>query len=197
MPKRRTQKIGGSQEINPDDVTLSGDKLLADTQTLDQIISGPERRNQTAIFSSLLGQFNNLSRESIENINKIRRDILYLEQNKYKIEQRHQDKFDDKKKGLEELIMEETKLNDSIEKLIDKHNSLLSQLKKRNELFFANIRKKKDMSSDYLRTSIYDDDIRELYPMSGGGKSKKKKRKFKKHSKKSLKKRILKRNKFK
>ena len=93
-----------------------------------------------------------------------------------------------KKKGLEQLIMEETKLNDSIEKLIDKHNSLLSQLKKRNELFFANIRKKKDMSSDYLRTSIYDDDIRELYPMSGGGKSKKKKRKFKKHSKKSLKK---------
>lgn len=192
MPKRRTQKIGGSQEVNPDDVTQSGDKLLADTQTLDQIISGPERRNQTAIFSSLLGQFNNLSRESIENINKIRRDILYLEQNKYKIEQRHQDKFDDKKKGLEQLIMEETKLNDSIEKLIDKHNSLLSQLKKRNELFFANIRKKKDMSSDYLRTSIYDDDIRELYPMSGGGKSKKKKRKFKKHSKKSLKKKNFK-----
>lgn len=192
MPKRRTQKIGGSQEINPDDVTLSGDKLLADTQTLDQIISGPERRNQTAIFSSLLGQFNNLSRESIENINKIRRDILYLEQNKYKIEQRHQDKFDDKKKGLEELIMEETKLNDSIEKLIDKHNSLLSQLKKKTELFFANIRKKKDMSSDYLRTSIYDDDIRELYPMSGGGKSKKKKREFKKHSKKSLKKKNFK-----
>ena len=179
MPKRRTQKIGGSQEINPDDVTLSGDKLLADTQTLDQIISGPERRNQTTIFSSLLGQFNNLSRESIENINKIRRDILYLEQNKYKIEQRHQDKFDDKKKGLEQLIMEETKLNDSIEKLIDKHNSLLSQLKKRNELFFANIRKKKDMSSDYLRTSIYDDDIRELYPMSGGGKSKKKRENLK------------------
>ena len=197
MPKRRKQKTGGAQEVNLDDVTQSGEQLLADTQTLDQIISGPERRNQTAIFSSLLGQFNNLSRESIENINKIRRDILYLEQNKYKIEQRHQDKFDDKKKGLEQLIMEETKLNDSIEKLIDKHNSLLSQLKKRNELFFANIRKKKDMSSDYLRTSIYDDDIRELYPMSGGGKSKKKKRKFKKHSKNSLKKRILKRNKFK
>lgn len=197
MPKRRTQKIGGAQEVNPDDVTQSGDKLLADTQTLDQIISGPERRNQTAIFSSLLGQFNNLSRESIENINKIRRDILYLEQNKYKIEQRHQDKFDDKKKGLEQLIMEETKLNDSIEKLIDKHNSLLSQLKKRNELFFANIRKKKDMSSDYLRTSIYDDDIRELYPMSGGGKSKKKRENLKNIRKNLKKKRILKRNKFK
>ena len=98
MPKRRTQKIGGSQEINPNDVTLSGDKLLADTQTLDQIISGPERRNQTAIFSSLLGQFNNLSRESIENINKIRRDILQLEQNKFKIETRHQHQLDEKKK---------------------------------------------------------------------------------------------------
>lgn len=169
MPKRRTQKIGGSQEVNPDDVTQSGDKLLADTQTLDQIISDSDRKNQTAIFSSLLGQFNNLSQESIENINKIRRDILQLEQNKFKIETRHQHQLDEKKKNLELLILNESKLNDSVEKLIQKHDSVLSQLKEKSEIFFERIRERKKLSPDYMTKLIYEDDIQTLYPMNGGG----------------------------
>ena len=75
------------------------------------------------------------SSDSLQNIRRLRQDINYLEKNKFNLGETPT-KFE-LKKELEDIILEQNKLNDTIEETILKQQELLKSLEHNREVFFS------------------------------------------------------------
>ena len=170
----------------------SGEKVITKMSQLTQLISSPLYKNNKAIFNALLGQLNKSSINSLENIERLRQDINYLEKSKFDLEQKHQQEFEKKKNELDNIILEQTKLNDTIEETISKQQTLLRNLEYNQKLFFSNYRKMKhnEESDTFIQdldfggmegSSMYDKSGQRLKQSNfyGGWKSKKNLKKWK------------------
>lgn len=170
----------------------SGEEVITKMSQLTQLISSPLYKNNKAIFNALLGQLNKSSINSLENIERLRQDINYLEKSKFDLEQKHQQEFEKKKNELDNIILEQTKLNDTIEETISKQQTLLRNLEYNQKLFFSNYRKMKhnEDSDTFIQdldfggmegSSMYDKSGQRLKQSNlyGGWKSKKNLKKWK------------------
>ena len=177
----------------------SGEKVITKMSHLTQLLSSPLFKNNKAIFNALIGQLNKSSLDSLENIERLRQDINYLEKSKFDLEQKHQQEFEKRKNELDNIILEQTKLNDTIEETISKQQTLLKNLEFNQKLFFSNYRKMKHIedSDTFIRdldfggmegSSMYDKSGQQFKQSNlyGGSKSKKSLKKSRHRKKNNL-----------
>ena len=149
-----------------DQTEHSGQNVLDTINHLEEELNNPQYKNQVPTFNSMIEQLNKMSRKTIENIDRVRQDINYLEKNKYNLESRYQEDFEDKKEALENLILNENINNEKVEELIENQQDLLNSLEKYSSTIFQKIRKIKETTDE----KISNIDLRKIY--HGGSRKK-------------------------
>lgn len=191
--KKRKNLTGGFINLEEDDTKReqSAWKTQNTMNSLLEEINNPEYKNQLATFNFLIEQFNNMSRESLNNIQRLRQDINNLEKTKYHLENKHLQEFEDKKLILQRLIREQESGLSTTEELIKEQKKLIDHLNTQSRHIFEKIKGIEEKTND----KVYNLELKSI--LLGGSRKRglqtnfrDKSRKLRTLKKKSLKKKI-------